>query len=369
VMRRVILFLILSFVILPSGVFAGIRPSFMLDSCTWNATHIVVVTEGDVIDGNLLVLESLKGDLRTGEIITLADFGNFNKAQLRQVGTEIVFENSSPETYHLTSGKRSPGTTFNPNASHVEAGLTKSITCSRFILFLKRDASGGTSNWKPAATSGGFFVSAVWLESYGTFAFNQVMNPGPSELLPLKSSEEQIRGLVAEILKAKDSIGVALSISEKEKRAEALEPLMRSSSWLVKKLALEGIKDCGLSARPVFQRLIHDTSMLENSIILFASYIETGDEQAGPELTELVRKELQFWRELVPTLKNGWWHVADISAPDNLQKRYDRIYYLLGALGELRFDGCKGLVTELRDFWRSHPVLGERKPLWKAEEI
>ena len=42
---------------------AEIQPSFSLDGCSWLATHVVVVTEGDRIDGKVTVLESWKGNL------------------------------------------------------------------------------------------------------------------------------------------------------------------------------------------------------------------------------------------------------------------------------------------------------------------
>jgi hypothetical protein len=45
---------------------AGIRPSFNLQNCSWHATHVVVATEGEKIDGVLKVLESWKGDLAPG---------------------------------------------------------------------------------------------------------------------------------------------------------------------------------------------------------------------------------------------------------------------------------------------------------------
>ena len=46
---------------------AGIRPSFYLDGCGWEATHVVVVDAGEKIDGRVVVLESWKGDLRKGD--------------------------------------------------------------------------------------------------------------------------------------------------------------------------------------------------------------------------------------------------------------------------------------------------------------
>ncbi len=49
-----------------SSASAAIRPSFYLDYSVWKATHIVLATEGDSIDGRLRVIESWKGNLEAG---------------------------------------------------------------------------------------------------------------------------------------------------------------------------------------------------------------------------------------------------------------------------------------------------------------
>jgi hypothetical protein len=40
-----IVFLILGFLAFPLNAFAGFRPSFMLDSCVWETTHIMIVND------------------------------------------------------------------------------------------------------------------------------------------------------------------------------------------------------------------------------------------------------------------------------------------------------------------------------------
>ena len=53
--------------------YATIRPSFDLDYSLWKATHIVLATERNVIDGHLKVIESWKGDLKTdSEIVPVS---------------------------------------------------------------------------------------------------------------------------------------------------------------------------------------------------------------------------------------------------------------------------------------------------------
>jgi|SRR5580704_8498675 hypothetical protein len=53
-------------------VFAGIRPSFALDYCAWHATPVVLV-EVTPQDGVFSVVESWKGELQSGEHISVPE--------------------------------------------------------------------------------------------------------------------------------------------------------------------------------------------------------------------------------------------------------------------------------------------------------
>ncbi len=51
---------------------AGIRPSFNLDACSWNATHIVMVQT--TADGAVFsIVKSWKGDLSPGDSVTVPE--------------------------------------------------------------------------------------------------------------------------------------------------------------------------------------------------------------------------------------------------------------------------------------------------------
>src|SRR5206468_3959938 len=56
---------------------AAIMPSFDLEDSTWNATDIVVATEGDTIDGKMQVLETWKGNLAPGGSIDVPEMEYF----------------------------------------------------------------------------------------------------------------------------------------------------------------------------------------------------------------------------------------------------------------------------------------------------
>ena len=56
----------------PSPLHAALRPSFNVDGCSWNATHVVLVqtTAGE---GVVPVVESWKGDLKPGDAIEVPE--------------------------------------------------------------------------------------------------------------------------------------------------------------------------------------------------------------------------------------------------------------------------------------------------------
>jgi hypothetical protein len=111
--------------------FGFLRPSFDLDDCGWHATHIVVVTEGEKIDGKVTVLESWRGNLRKGDRLDLPDLAEFANLDSRTI--------SGPPF----GGKPKPDE-------------PKHVTGSRMILFL---------TWKPAETDpskGSWMAASRW---------------------------------------------------------------------------------------------------------------------------------------------------------------------------------------------------------------
>src|SRR4051794_31492518 len=73
---------------------ASSAPSFSLDECAWNASHIVVACpEGP--EGTVRVLESWAGDLRPGETLSLPGLGPLREQALRDLGTEPAPSNGT----------------------------------------------------------------------------------------------------------------------------------------------------------------------------------------------------------------------------------------------------------------------------------
>jgi len=102
----------------------------------------------------------------------------------------------------------------------------------------------------------------------------------------------------------------------------------------------------------------------QSLVVLHAEVVESlavaGGEKVGDELTAVVRKELEFWRAIGPTLQEGWWNDFPQLERFRLRDRYGKVFESLAALRKLKFPGCREVVTELRDFWRSQPQLEDK---------
>jgi hypothetical protein len=334
---------------------AGLRFSFNLDASAWQATHIVIVTEGQEIDGQVTVLESIKGDLKIGEVITIPEFAVFKTKANRKVGIDV-------EVLKVSLSKLEPNSNL-PTSNKGEDSeylqnekLNNSyITCKQMMLFLIKSENDSKVIWKPVNKTDGYFLSTIWLEPESAFIFYQRISDEPTALHPNHMNEYQLKDYVFNVGELRNSFNQAMTINDAEKRAEALLFAARSPILCVKSQAFEELKKCGKSALPALRVLMNDLSITENSRYIFETIGVLGDEQIGNESTAIITEELDFWRRTTPYLKVKWWtHYLDDDTV-KLRNRYDRAYYAIIALRNLKVAGCKGVVTEFRDYWHSQP--------------
>src|SRR5262245_53018718 len=98
-----------------SVAFAGREePAFHIETAAWNATHIVLASEGEEIDGRLKVRESWKGDLQPGDTIDVPELKMFQPDEARKIDRRFTFTTERPEA------------------------LAKTVTGDRMVLFLVR---------------------------------------------------------------------------------------------------------------------------------------------------------------------------------------------------------------------------------------
>jgi len=340
-------FIALTFILISvSQARAGIRPSFSLESSSWDATDIVVATEGKNIDGVLRVLETLKGDLATGDVIKIPELGSFKSESSRTVSKDW-----------LPRGFSSPFI----------------VTGDRMVLFLRRESvalvknteesvahSSASIRWTPAGFFKEFSVSVVWIEQGESFGFFQVMNPGPSVLIKF-SSETDLKSQALEVDDIQKSLRQAGAISDPAARAAALEPFARQTLYPARIEAFEQLVKCELAALPVLRALMADDSLLHIHGSVVSALAEAGKNEAGPDLQSLIQKDLDFWRKAGPQLEKGWWNGSgfdSIEKVEPLRDRYSRDYETLRALVRRPYPKSEMLITEFRDLWHSLPQLG-----------
>jgi hypothetical protein len=325
---------------------AAIQPSFHLDHCAWWATHIVVVTEGEKIDGAVEILESWKGDLNQGDRLTLPELAAFAPEKARAISKGLFREDKA---------------------------LPASVTCSRMVLFLVREqekAGGdgpGNITWRPVVSWGGMKVSMAWVEKDKVFAFTQEHNPGPSLLIPWGMNECELKCRVDDILATQTALAEAMRQDDPAKLASAIPPLLRSDSDYVRGTVVGSLWTGGAKSLPALRGVLKDESLWKLHETAVWALAKAGGAAVGPELTELLKRELAFWKTAGPGLKAGWWNGAGIKwdEVERLRHHCGMAHTALGGLKAIRHAGCREAVTELRDFWRSLPQLAEIDQLAK----
>ena len=153
--------------------FAAIRPSFSLDYCSWHATHIVLV-EVTPRDRIFRVIESWKGELQPEELIAVPELTPASGAipisrYLQRTDVFVPDDVASEQIAAQPAGSRM--VLFLKSEEDSESSLTRTI------------AKSG-QKWRSADFFNEIKTSVVWIDAGQLYRFLQVMNPGPSILVP-----------------------------------------------------------------------------------------------------------------------------------------------------------------------------------------
>ena len=339
-----------------SAASAGLRPSFDPEGCSWRATDIVVVTEGSQIDGNFKVLETWKGDLKPGQMISVPELASFKDQAAR-----LIYSSAWYDTEHY--------------------GKPRYVSGERMILFLRdankphddteddtrrtRESDTNTGCWKPTNPVGTEMqYSTAWIENGKVYCFVQIMNPGESVLVS-SGTETELKTEVDCVVSTQASLNVALAITDVAARAESLEPFAKDSISWASNRAFAGLTECGGAALPVLRRMLDDESLGELRENVVEAFAKAGGIVVGPELTSWLEKEVEFWRRIGPTLQSGWWNGKGfgseqwkaIEAVKPLRKRYGVLLHGIYAVGAIRYAPAERVLIELNNLSRSVPQL------------
>lgn len=332
--------------------FGGFRPSFSLDYCSWNATHIFLA-EVSPHDDDFQVIESWKGNLKPGEHIRVPQLQPGPRA------IAIALYSKQHRPYHPSSN--ASGNTYIDDVPRQPVG-------SRIVLFLRQDrqpapAPGDSpitekSEWQPADLFNEIRSSVIWLDGTKLYVFTQWMNPGPSLISNWNNSLPSVRARVKEVIGIQEALGDASRTKDKSERAERLRPYVQSDVFSAKQFALEQLGKCGPSALGIIRTMLDDPAYAPQADDLIKAYSEAGGESAGPELDNRLQNEFSFWQATGPTLQHGWWNLdATPSAP--LRLRYGQTIQLIRALQHTHYAPALTTATHLRDLWKSLPQLND----------
>jgi len=332
---------------------AGIRPSFMTHARSLRAIDTILVTGGDQIDGASMVLEILNGDLKSGQPINVPHVAEFRSKEARLVSEPWYQTSKSPVPFYVTGNRM---ILFLIDAE--KAGMSHDEEDDNEG---ESNSNPNTSRWRSANPMGNEVkYSTVWIEKGEVYSFIQLENPGPSLLHKFSKSERAFRDDVTEVVSLRNSFDSAITNPSVSARAESLEPFVHASADPARAAAFKQLIKCGKAALPVLRRMLEDDSLDEIHSDVIEALGKAGGKTAGPDLTQVVAKELSFWKGVAPSLKPGWWNGVgfdSIEAVEAYRHRYMNVYNALEALKVIRYRDSAEVVTQLREYWRSTPQL------------
>ena len=343
---------VLLLLVLPPSASAGIQPSFYAEECSWRATDIVVVTEGQKIDGIFEVLETWKGDLQPGETITIPEMAAFKAKDARLIDKWSWLQKEKEPPEYVTGARM---ILFLRDAKKVPEDLDRD-----------KQANTTSSRWIAANLIGSEIkYSTVWIDKGKLNWFVQQINPGPSLLSRIKTTETELKTEVFSVLSTQNSLKAALAIADPALRAEGLEPFTHHTIYRAKEQAFTALAECGEAALPVLRRMLHNDSLRKLHAKVIETFAKASRKTAGPELTTWVETEFEFWKQTAPSLEVGWWNGKGLGVnqfdglemAEPLRDRWMALYQAVQALGEIRYTNAERVLSEVRDFWRSLPQL------------
>jgi hypothetical protein len=156
---------------------AKIHLTIDITSCAKHASHIIVATEGDALDGQLKILESWKGDLKAGETIVIPELEGLKNMASRKISCEFPI--------------------------CIESDTPRYVTGSRMILFLqgKTIADSGPRKWT-GVVSEDVLATTIWIDEQQTFAFMDRYKEEKGFLTYFSENEARIKNVVSAVIGA-----------------------------------------------------------------------------------------------------------------------------------------------------------------------
>jgi hypothetical protein len=340
---------------------AAIRPTFSLDGCSWNATHIVLV-QTTRKDGAFSVVESWKGDLKPGDSLDVPEL---------KPNKDAVAISSYPKPPGFDSQDR----------EGISEQIPRQPVGSRMILFLrKKEQSGAASpsegnasgtQWEPAGS--GMKVSALWIDGGKGFCFQQWNNPGPSALaecaqFPASSSDVAVFTVrIQRVLQVQKYLAETMAMkNHPEVRADRLGGIALIDVWEAQREALDALGKSGTVALPEILQVMDKPPVPYDGNVTMLAFVEAAGKHRGKLLHARLQQDLIYWKAVGPTLTPNWLDQL-VEPGASLFVKFDETKLLIGELDKELYAPAAQTAAELRDFWVSQPVLYD--PKWGERNL
>ena len=341
----------------------GIRPSFSLDSCSWSATHIVLV-QTTPTDGVFSVVESWKGDLKPEDSLEIPEL---------KPNKNAVPISSFPKPQGFAS----------EDAQGISEQIPRQPVGSRMVLFLKKRKDDGApapsagnstgTQWEPAYTFGGMKISTLWIDGGKGFCFGQWMNPGPSALsgcwqFPVMSSDVAVlTARIQRVLQVQKNLAETISMkNHSEVRADRLGRIALGDVWEAQREALDALAKSGTVAVPEIWQIMDQPPRPVDGNVTIRAFVEAAGKDSGRLLHARLQQNLIFWKAVGPTLTPNWFdQLIEPGAP--LFVKFNETELLIRELDQEHYAPAAQTAAELRDFWVSQPQLYD--PKWGERDL
>lgn len=341
---------------------ASFRPTFDLDDCSWNATHILLV-QTTAQDGVFSVVESWKGDLKPGDSVDVPELNPDEHAV--PISAYSIKEESAFQDKEGITGR-----------------IPRQPIRSQMILFLKWREESSTASpsaavgtgmrWEPASAWGGIKVSVLWIDGGDAFCFRQWNNPGPSMLgrcpwWQADSSDVAVfTARIREVLQVQRHLAETLALKSADLRAARLGRIALGDVYRAQKEAMNALGKAGIIALPEILQIMDKPPAFYDGDELIRVFVEAAGKDSGKQLHARLRQDLIYWKAIGPTLTEDWSdQLMEPGLP--LFVKFNETALLIHELDKERYAPAAQTAAELRDFWVSQPRLYD--PKWGERDL
>jgi hypothetical protein len=280
------------------------RPTY-----TYWATHIViVVTEPG--GGRFRVIESWKGDLGNGTGLTIPGLAADAKGEM--------------------------------------------------VLFLSRNQDPTTADfWKPAGIGDQWRYSVVWLDGDKVSAYQRMLSTQPPELSPYvhAPTRNEFKRMIGFYLENERAFAAARALKDTDARVAAFAKIV-NGFYDRKSDAFEELGKCGPKALPVLRAHLKERNDYDSAHAITA-IAAAGGRDVVPELHQMLKAELEYWKQVGPTLKKYWW--TENGTDNEPARRSGRLRLLIDVYASYPNPDYRATIIAVRDYLRTVPAIDQDK--------